>query len=391
MSTEPMPAIQAGYTYRDSDGLHKRRGIWHYKLKIDGRWREISTHTNNYQQARRIRQQALQAQEEGRLPIDRGKWVFRKAVEEWLKTREGDRLAENTRRVERERLRPLHGAFGERRLCQFTIDDIKAYRLMRSAKVGPRTINLEMKILRMILQWAKCWGRLADDYKPLRENTKGPGIALTPEEERRLFETANGNPQWDAAYLASLIAVNTTMRACELKGLCLGDIDLFAKAVSIRRDSTKTDAGCREIPLNDTALWAVVRLMERARVLGATDVEHFLFPAFRFKHTKGSQPVVGAAYDPTQAMKTWRTAWRSLKKAAGLPKLRFHDLRHTCITKLAEAGVPDHVLMSISGHLSPEMIKHYSHIRSKAKQAAVAAIQSYHPPEVREITPAPLN
>jgi integrase len=59
--------------------------------------------------------------------------------------------------------------------------------------------------------------------------------------------------------------------------------------------------------------------------------------------------------------------------------LRFHDLRHTCITKLAEAGVPDHVLMSISGHISPEMIRHYSHIRSKAKEQAVASIQSYSP------------
>jgi integrase len=78
-------------------------------------------------------------------------------------------------------------------------------------------------------------------------------------------------------------------------------------------------------------------------------------------------------------MKTWRSAWRSLRKAAVLPTLRFHDLRHTCITKLAEAGVPDHVLMSIAGHISPEMIKHYAHIRTKAKEAAVAAINSYCP------------
>ncbi|MGA2602199.1 MAG: tyrosine-type recombinase/integrase, partial [Bryobacteraceae bacterium] len=99
-------------------------------------------------------------------------------------------------------------------------------------------------------------------------------------------------------------------------------------------------------------------------------------------------PASGTGYDPTRPMKTWRTAWRSLKRAAGLPNLRFHDLRHTCITKLAEAGVPDHVLMSISGHISPEMIKHYAHIRSKAKEAAVASIQTYRPIHIESVAEA---
>jgi hypothetical protein len=52
---------------RDKDGLHKRRGIWHYKLKIAGKWKELSTKTTNYQKARKTRHEALQAQVEGRL------------------------------------------------------------------------------------------------------------------------------------------------------------------------------------------------------------------------------------------------------------------------------------------------------------------------------------
>jgi Phage integrase family len=36
----------------------------------------------------------------------------------------------------------------------------------------------------------------------------------------------------------------------------------------------------------------------------------------------------------------WRTAWRRICKAAGLPRLRFHDLRHTATTKLLENAVP---------------------------------------------------
>jgi integrase len=231
----------------------------------------------------------------------------------------------------------------------------------------------------MILKDAKCWTEIGEEYKPMRETNRGPGVALTLEQEKCLFETAKQKPQWDAVYYAALVAVNTTQRGCELKGLRLRDVDLLGRTVAVRRSATKTDAGCREIPLNDTALWALGRLVDRARILGASQPDHFLFPAFRYRRTKDSTTAAGTGYDPTQHMKTWRTAWRSLKRKAGLPTLRFHDLRHSCITKLAEAGVPDHVLMSISGHISPEMVKHYTHIRSKAKEAAVAAIQSYHP------------
>ena len=53
------------------------------------------------------------------------------------------------------------------------------------------------------------------------------------------------------------------------------------------------------------------------------------------------------------------TAWRALRDGASLHGLRFHDLRHTVITELAEMGVADHVLESISGHLSRRMLEHY--------------------------------
>ena len=73
-------------------------------------------------------------------------------------------------------------------------------------------------------------------------------------------------------------------------------------------------------------------------------------------------------------MLKWDTAWRALRDAASLPGLRFHDLRHTVITELAEMGVADHVLESISGHLSRRMLEHYSHIRIDAKRQALDAL-----------------
>jgi integrase len=65
-----------------------------------------------------------------------------------------------------------------------------------------------------------------------------------------------------------------------------------------------------------------------------------------------------------------------LRDEAGLHGLRFHDLRHTVITELAEMGVADHVLESISGHLSRRLLEHYSHIRVDAKRQALDALDN---------------
>jgi integrase-like protein len=46
--------------------------------------------------------------------------------------------------------------------------------------------------------------------------------------------------------------------------------------------------------------------------------------------------------------------------------VRFHDGRHTAITTLAEKGLPDWVIQAQVGHVAPEMMKTYSHIRREA-------------------------
>jgi integrase len=80
-------------------------------------------------------------------------------------------------------------------------------------------------------------------------------------------------------------------------------------------------------------------------------------------------------------MKGWRTAWRSLTRAAGLRGLRFHDLRHHAITELAELDLSDQTIMSIAGHVSREMLDHYSHIRLAAKRRALEALETPIPEE----------
>ena len=58
--------------------------------------------------------------------------------------------------------------------------------------------------------------------------------------------------------------------------------------------------------------------------------------------------------------------------AAGLPGFRFHDLRHTVVTDLLEAGEPEHVIQAVTGQLSKKMLEHYSHQRLKAKGQMLA-------------------
>jgi integrase len=157
-----------------------------------------------------------------------------------------------------------------------------------------------------------------------------------------------------------------------LQRLQLGDINLEARRLRIRRKGTKTDAGARLIELNHAATEAVTRLYVRGQMLGASKPDHYLLPAELSRHTKTCDPLKGQlGFHATQHQSSWRSAWRSLLKAAGLEGLRFHDLRHTFITLMAERGVPLPVVQSMVGHMSARMTQYYTHISSNAARQAV--------------------
>lgn len=378
MKRETDSPADAGH--RDNDGLHKRRGIWYYSLEVNGNRRFFSAKTRNYQDARKKRAEAIKQHVEGKLPTDKAKWLFEKLLGEVCEDRKLH-LSESSIAIDKGRSSPLLKFFSGRRACEIDNDLIRDYQRKRQKQVSNRTINLETKLLRSVLKAAKIWGQLVDDYKPLPENSGGPGRALEEDEEKLLFDTARSKPGWDAAFYAALIASNTTMRGCELKGLHLRDVNLMDREIIVSR--SKTDGGTgRRIPLTDAALWACARLIERARALGATNPEHYVFPACNYRRTKTGKPVSGTGYDPARHQKSWRTAWRNLTKAAGLRGLRFHDLRHTCITKLAESEASDQTIMSIAGHLDRKMLEHYSHIRNTAKRKAIEAMRGYVPEEM---------
>jgi len=233
----------------------------------------------------------------------------------------------------------------------------------RKAKgVANKTINLELGVLRSVMKRAKLWHLFADEIKPLPVRTQ-IGRAMTMDEELRLAKTAEMKPEWQNARLAMVLALNTTMRACEINGLRWNDIDFLNATVTIRR--SKTAAGQRLIPLNDDAMSAIRELYGRASNTGGAATDHYFFCACE-----------NGCLDHARPQKSRRSAWRSLRKAAGVAALRFHDLRHHAITEPAESQASDATIMAIVGHVSRQMLEHYSHVRLDLKRTALDGIST---------------
>lgn len=334
---------------------------WWADVTVDGvRYRE-SQKTTDHREARSREKELVRHIQDGKVAATTGKKYarlpFDKAADQYLKGRE-KRLAERTIQFEKERLVPLKKYFGGTSLGRITADSIACYQQARiDDGVSGRTINMEISVLRRMLKKAKRWAFMAEDVTryPERSNV---GRALVADDKIRLFETAAANPRWMVADCAAILAASTTCRGIELKHLMWRDVNLNTGLLRVER--SKNESGRRTIPLNDDALEALRRLRERAELVGSDQPDHYVFPACENNHI-----------DPARPQKSWTSAWRSLTEAAGLAGFRFHDLRHTAITELAEAGASDATLKALAGHITQEMMEHYSHVRMQAKREAV--------------------
>ncbi len=348
-------------------GLWKRGRRYWTQTVVNGVWirRPLcpsgSTHaTTNWQEAVRLQKELIRSALEGSLPPQEHSIKLFAAIDDYLKAKEATANTERVVEFDRERLEVVRRLLGDVRLAAITARTIEGFQAKRRVEgASNRTVNMDVGALRQVLKRFKQWRRLEDDVKMLTESGGEPiGRVLTAEEQERLFKTAEGNPEWEHVYCAGVLAANTSMRGVEVKHVRRKDFDAERRLVHIR--TSKNETSKRVIPLNDSAFEAIERMVKRAETLGHTEPEHYLWCASQ--HHK---------LDPTKPTHKWDTAWRALRDAAGLPGLRFHDLRHTVVTRLLEAGEPDHVVESITGHLSRRMLEHYSHIRLAAKKAAL--------------------
>ena len=362
--------------------LFRRNKTWYADFTLNGQRYKQSLQTTDWRQALSREKELIGQASAGKLaPSGQrfAKLAFIEAADRYI----SDRLAHLAPRsivTEKERLKPLRAFFNKTPLTKVSADDIGQYVAHRKQQsAANRTLNMELGIVRRILKRAKRWHLIAEDVKPLPER-HDIGRALQPDQKLKLQKVAASKPEWQIARLAATVALNTTMRACEIRGLQWRDVDFMERTLTVR--ISKTAAGERVIPLNANAWAAILELRERAKLFCATEPEAswYVFP-----HGEGQGPVtrpksrpgpqrVTVRPDPTKPVSTWRTAWRKITKAAGLPGLRFHDLRHHAITELAESVASDQTIMSIAGHVSPRMLAHYSHVRLDAKRKALDAL-----------------
>jgi len=264
--------------------------------------------------------------------------------------------------------------FGDVRIAAITLAAIQRYQQERKkGGTANRTINMDVGALSRVLKHFGLWRAIEERVKQLPETSSDIGRALTYEEQHRLLEVASSNPDWEPVYIAAVLAANTSLRPVEVKHLQWKNADVIEGVIRVSR--SKNLSSHRVIPLNPSARKALATMRSKAEIMGCTDPEHYVWCARQW-----------GRFDPTRPVKKWDTAWRNLRDKAGLPGLRFHDLRHTIITELAEAGVPDHVMESISGHLSRRMLEHYSHVRIEAKRNALEALDARRAARFEEIS-----
>ena len=372
-----------------------RRGKWWWTdFSVNGQRFRQPLDTTDWREALKNEKEKIGQAQTGKLSVagqSFARLAFTEAAERYLDSRKLE-LSARSLKKERQLLVQPSRFFETTPLARITTESLLAYRESRAKSgTGPAYANMEMGSIRRILKRAKRWHLVAEDIRPLKERRE-VGRAMAHEEKVRLLRLAAIRPEWQVARCAAILALNTTMRGCELKGLRWRDVNLLDRMLTVRR--SKTEAGERVIPLNKDAMAAILELYKRAQAVGATDLSHYVFPTCE-----------NDRIDPTRPQTTWRTAWRKLTRAVVCPAcgqlqnpvdkccnekcatdihelksplagLRFHDLRHHAITELAESQASDQTVMAIAGHVSQKMLAHYSHVRLDAKRRALDAISS---------------
>jgi len=79
-----------------------------------------------------------------------------------------------------------------------------------------------------------------------------------------------------------------------------------------------------------------------------------------------------------ETVKSFRTAWERARTKAGLPAVRFHDLRSEYASRLVECGVPLSQVRDLLGHCRIVVTERYDRVRLDSLKAAVARLDDGH-------------
>lgn len=261
-----------------------------------------------------------------------------------------------------QRSEPVEELLGNCLLPDLTEARIREYMRKRlEAGMGNRTINMELSILSRAM--GRTWRALWPKVKKLEEPSD-IGRALEPDEEKVILGAAAANRS-PLIYPFLMTLSWTGMRSEEASTLQWLQIDWESNEVRVGQSKTEAGKG-RTIPMSAPLRAALEQhAAAMAKAFGPLKPDWYVFP---FCNTV--KPV-----DPTRPITSFKTAWDSVRTAAKV-QCRLHDLRHSFCTKLAEAGVPESTMLDMMGHVSPSMLRRYSHIRAKARREAIAALEN---------------
>jgi integrase len=230
-------------------------------------------------------------------------------------------------------------------------------------EAAPKSINEEVRFLLKMMGDA---GELIRAHLKKKKQlklavNKRIGKAFDSDETEKLVERAKSSRS-PHMYPAFMLARNGGLRDTEIKTLTWGQIRLRAKTVQVGRAKSEAGEG-RIVPLNSEVYEALrVHRAWYVERFGAADEDWYVFPWGKPKPS-----------DPTRHITSFKKAWNTVREKAKV-RGRWHDNRHTLITELAESGAGDETIMEIAGHVDRQMLRHYSHIRMKAKREALESV-----------------
>jgi integrase len=237
--------------------------------------------------------------------------------------------------------------FGDRPLGRIETTDVERFIASRRGRLAPKSIRNYLGALHSIFEFARVRPNpVADARKPEAEDAD-PDIRFLSEDEVEALLRAVPDGDLGATERALyLTAAMTGLRQGELFALRWQDIDWNAMRVRVRRSYARKRAGraaqvgrpkskrsSRSVPMHDRVGAELERHFQGSAHTGDDDLV--------FAH-----PHSGAPLDSSNVLGRMTEAL----SAAGVRRIRFHDLRHTFGTRMAAAGVPIRTLQEWMGH-----------------------------------------
>ena len=282
-----------------------------------------------------------------------GKWL--PSIKDTIRQRTWERYEQ----LVRVHIKP---ALGAKKLKDLTRAHVKVLYSEKRECVSPRTVQYIHTTLHKALKDAVADGLVPKNVSEGLKPSKSRRLEihpLNPEQAKALLEAARGD-RYEALYV---LAVHYGLRQGELLGLKWADIDLEAGVLQVRRTMSETRTGRveeetksgkgRRVDLSQTVAAALKRHQERQREeMKATGgyQDHGLV----FASQKGT---------PTNSKNLYYRSYKPLLKTAGLPDIKFHELRHTCATIRFMKGQHPKQVQELLGHASVAItLDIYSHV-----------------------------